>query len=266
MKKTFLTSTIIFFSIWACGQTTFQETYGGTKAEAAYEVKRTDDGGYIIAGESLSYGAGAGFSDFYLVKVASDGANQWAKTFGTSKTDEGRSVQQTNDGGYVVCGSTSSFGTAPGDCYLVKTSSNGDFQWSKTYGGTNDESATSINLTSDGGYVMTGWTTSFCLGTGDMYVIKTSSDGTPEWLRNYGGTGLEYGESIQQTIDGGYIICGWTKSFGAGGNDVYLVKTASDGALQWAKTYGGTSGDSGRSIQITSDGGFIIAEIGRAHV
>ena len=185
---------------------------------------------------------------------------RFARTYGGMNDDRAWFVLQTTDGGYIVAGYTNSFGAGSGDVFLVKTDANGNVQWAKTYGGTGGEIAHSVQQTSDGGYIVAGYTTSFGAGWGDAFLVKTDANGNVQWAKTYGSTGDEYIITVQQTSDGGYIGAGATSSFGAGGLDFFLIKTDANGNLQWAKTYGGTGLDSVYySVQQTSDGGYIVA-------
>ena len=235
----------------------FAKTYGGTGIDIAYSVQQTSDGGYIVAG--LTYSFGAGSTDIFLIKTDANGNVIWAKTYGGTSYDWALSVQQTFDGGYIVAGYTSSFGADSGDVFLIKTDANGNIIWAKTFGGIDDDGAYSVQQTSDGGYIVAGYTGSFGMGYSDVFLIKTDANGNVIWAKTYGGTSYDWALSVQQTFDGGYIVAGATYSFGAGYEDIFLIKIDANGNTIWAKTYGGTSGDVAYSIQQTSDGGYIVA-------
>ena len=182
----------------------------------------------------------------------------FAKTYGGTSSDGASSVQRTSDGGYIVAGQTYSFGEGSWDILLIKTNANGDIIWAKTYGGTNEDRASSVQRTSDGGYIVAGATWSFGEGSSDIFLIKTDENGNVQWAKTYGGTHYDIASSVQQTSDGGYIVAGYTYSFGAGVWDIFLIKTDADGNLEWAKTYGGTGNDRAFSVQQTSGGGYIV--------
>ncbi len=240
----------------ANGDTIWTRIYGGTNFDEGWSVQQTADGGYIIAGFTVSFGAGG--YNFYLVKTDTNGDTIWTRTYGGTDYEFGYSVQQTADGGYIIAGNSGPLHIY--DVYLVKTDANGDTIWARTYGGTEDDEAFSVQQTFDGGYIIAGWTYSFSTGdSADVYLIKTDSFGDTIWTRTYGGEETDVGYSVQQTADGGYIIAGYTNSFGAGMRDVYLIKTDSLGDTLWTRTYGGATGDEGWSVQQTADGGYIIA-------
>jgi len=236
--------------------TLWTKTFGGINFDEGFSVQQTINGDYIITGSTQSFGAGE--FDVWLIKVDTSGNTLWEKTFGGSSTEWGYSVQQTADGGYIISGSTSSFGVGNGDVWLIKTDSNGDTLWTKTYGGINLDVGTSIQQTIDGGYIITGVTTSFGTGSGDVWLVKTDSLGIILWTKTFGGSEWENGWCVQQTVDSGYIITGETESFGSGERDVWLIKTDSSGDTLWTKTFGGYAWDGGRSVQLTTDIGYII--------
>ncbi len=256
MKKLF---TLLLLSpcFYSEAQITFQKTYSGTGDDRGYSVQQTADGGYIITGSTFSFGAGN--HDVYLIKTDVNGDSLWTKTFGGLNDDEGRSIQQTSDGGYIIAGSTESFGAGDFDIYLIKTDSNGDSLWTKTFGGTNEDLGFSAKQTTDGGYIVTGSYYISAVLFYNVILIKTDANGNILWTKSFGGTEDEVGKAIQQTSDGGYIITGYTQSFGVGNVDAYLIKTDANGNLLWSKMIGGVLQDWAESGQQTADGGYILA-------
>jgi hypothetical protein len=235
----------------------WSRTYGGSWADYGYSVRQTSDGGYIMAGVTASHGAGS--ADVWLIKTDGDGKTQWDKTFGESGEDRGYCVQQTSDGGYVITGETQSYGAGLADAWLIKTDSDGKMQWDKTFGDSGEDRGYWLQQTSDGGYIMTGETQSYGAGLADAWLIKTDGDGNMQWDKTFGGTSKDYGRSVQQTSDGGYIIAGETRSYGAGLADVWLIKTDSEGNKEWDNTFGGASEDYGRSVQQAPDNSYVVA-------
>jgi hypothetical protein len=195
-----------------------------------------------------------------LTSIAS-AQTSWQRTYGGTLEDYGFSVQQTADGGYVITGETGSFGAGYRDVYLVKTDASGDTLWTRTYGGPEADVGYSVQQTAGGGYVITGYAYSFNAMNDAVYLVRTDSSGDTLWTRTYDGTTFDWGSSVQQTADGGYIIAGGTSSFGAGNDDVYLIKTNSLGDTLWTRTYGGTYDDRGSSVRQTADGGYVIAGV-----
>jgi hypothetical protein len=228
------------------------ETYGGEKEDRGLSVEQTNDGGYIITGHTYSFGKRS--FDIILIKTNRNGRMVWQKTFGGESADIGQSVKQTSDGGFIITGSLSWDSLL----YLIKTDRKGNKLWDKTFGGDGDQQGTSVEQTADGGYIITGYTSSFGAGKSDVWLIRTDEKGNKIWDRTFGGTGNEYGSSVQQTKDGNYIITGFTDSFGAGENDVWLIKVDSNGEKIWDKTIGGENEDRGYCVQQTADDGFII--------
>jgi hypothetical protein len=223
-------SLVALFTEYAYAQVVkFAKTYGGTGNDNARSVQQTSDGGYIVAGYTRSFGAGS--DDIFLMKTDANGNLQWAKTYGGTYWDYAYSVQQTSDGGYIVAGYTYSFGAGGDDIFLIKTDANRNISWAKTYGGTDEDRAYSVRQTSDGGYIVAGYTHSFGAGGQDFFLIKTDANGNLQWAKTYGGTDVDGAFSFQQTSDGGYILAGDTRSFGAGDYDIFLIKTDASGDM-----------------------------------
>jgi hypothetical protein len=196
----------------ASAQTSWWRTYGGPNtADWGFSVQQTTEGGYIAVGD--------GNNHVYLVKTDARGDTLLTRTYGGIDLAGGRSVQQTADGGYIIAGHTYAFG-AYSDVYLIKTDAQGDALWTRYFGGTESDLGNSVQQTTDGGYIISGWTCSLGVGTpiyANIYLIKTDAAGDSAWTRTYGGASEDAGYSVQQTADGGYIIAGFTYSFGAGG-------------------------------------------------
>jgi hypothetical protein len=237
-------------------QITFERTYGGTGNDWGWSVQQTRDSGYIITGSTTSIGAGR--LDVYLVKTSAYGETLWTRAYGGAYNEFGRSVQQTTDSGYVITGYTGSFGAGASDVYLIKTDQDGDTLWTRTYGGPDYEDGHSVQQTADGGYIIAGHTNSFGAGFDDVYLIRTNASGDTLWTRTFGGDTDDYGYSVQQTADSGYVIAGSTTRRGADNFDVYLIRTNARGDTLWTKTYGGEYHDGGYSVLQTAENGFVI--------
>ena len=199
------------------------KTYGGSYLDMGSCAIETSDGGFAVVGSTQGT---EGQNDIWLLKTDSNGNSLWTQTFGGSSVDLGRSVEQTNDGGYIVAGRTDSFGNGNSDVWLIKTDSNGDSLWTRTFGDSSYDRGRSVEQTNDGGYIIVGYG-----------LIKTDSQGNLEWNRSTSGS------SVQQTNDGGYIIVGDE-----------LIKTDSQGNLEWNRS------TSGSSVQQTNDTGYIVIQ------
>jgi len=241
------------------GNIKWAKTFGGEYLDYASSIRETLDGGYIVAGWTYSFGAG--YYDFLVIRLDSKGNIKWAKTFGGGFEDKAHSIYETADGGYIVAGHTNSFGKGNYDLLVIKLNSNGDIEWSKTFGGENNDYAYSIYHTTDGGYIVAGHTNSFGKGDYDFLVIKLNSNGDIEWTKTFGSGSNEYGYSICQTADGGYIVGGTSEPlFFEGAIKFLVIKLSSDGSVEWAKKFGiGESKNYAYSIQETGDDGYIIA-------
>tara|TARA_B100000575_G_scaffold213144_1_gene173939 strand:- start:108 stop:1403 length:1296 start_codon:yes stop_codon:yes gene_type:complete len=231
----------------------FETTFGGEESDGGNSVQQTMDGGYIITGQTYSFGNG--FVDVYLIKTDGSGNEQWSQTFGGTTNDVGHSVQQTNDGGYIITGQTYQDTGSNGKIFLIKTDENGNEEWSQTFD--NYSIGFDVKQTNDGGYIITGHTDFSSIGVGDIYLIKTDGSGNEQWSQTFGAMDIDTSYSVQQTTDGGFIITGETYSFGGMGDDYcYLIKTDENGNEQWSQTFDNNS--IGLDVKQANDGGYII--------
>jgi predicted secreted protein len=193
-----------------------------------------------------------------LIKCSEIVNVEWSHTFGGAKNEAAYSITKTGDGGYVLAGSTTSFGTGLSDFWVVKTDSSGTMKWNRTYGGMGDDIASAIINVGDG-FAILGMTSSFGAGGFDYWLVRVDSDDNMLWNKTYGGVADDFGTRVIQTSDGGYAMTGWTNSFGSGGEDIWLVKTDSSGNMVWNKTYGSNYNDEAHGLVQTSDESYLIA-------
>jgi uncharacterized delta-60 repeat protein len=239
------------------GNKSWEKTFGGENAEIPRCIRRTTDGGCIVAGRTSSFSPG--YCDFYIIKLDQNGNKNWEKVYGGDSWDDPWSIQQTADGGYVVAGFTESTGAGGNDVYIMKLDTAGDRVWEKTFGGALNDAANSIQQTADGGYAVAGFTESIGAGGLDVYIMKLDTAGELVWEKTFGGTLNDAANSVQQTADGGYVVAGFTESNGAGGSDVYILKIDVNGERVWEKTFGGTRDDEALSIHQNKDKSYIVA-------
>ena len=262
MKK-FLFSFILIFLLASTAfgvDSVFLKMFGGSNYEEAWSLIRTADGGYVSAGYTMSYGT-MSLHDIQLTKFDSTGSLVWMKTLGgTGNYDIANCVIQASDGGFVLVGATSSFSVAGVDALISKFDSSGNHLWTRTFGGSGNEEASSVVQTDDSGYLITGFTKSYSVGgDADVFLVKYDSSGTFSWMKTFGGVEDDYGVKIIRVSDGNYIIVGITESYSVGGdNDVFLMKVDSSGTIIWTKTYGGTGEDRAATVIESSDGGFVL--------
>jgi PKD repeat protein len=265
----------------------WQNTIGGNSNDELQSIQQTTDGGYILGGYSNSNVSGdkteaSLYNDYWIVKLSVAGTIEWQNAIGGNQTDYLQSIQQTTDGGYILGGTSNSDisgdKTEPSqgndDYWVVKLTATGAIEWQNTIGGSSIDRLKSIQQTTDGGYILGGYTasgisgdkTEALQGAYDYWIIKLTATGTIEWQNTIGGNNYDYLESIQQTTDGGYILGGYSASgisgdkteASQGYEDYWVIKLTTTGAIEWQNTIGGSSGDYLRSIQQTTDGGYIL--------
>ncbi|MCK9405929.1 MAG: immunoglobulin domain-containing protein [Methanothrix sp.] len=244
------------------GEKTWDKAFGGALDDEANSIKQTIDGGFIIVGNTKSFGSG--MYDVWLLKIDQFGGKIWDKTIGATRDDMGDSIQETRDGGFVVAGTTGSWGDGDADALLIKIDSNGNEQWKKTFGGPRSERnpwsrGWSVQQTSDDGFAMLGSTNSFGSGGYDIWFIKTDANGDKIADKIYGGAYDEEGGSLVETREGHHILIGSTRSFGSGGFDAWLIMTDQNGEKIWDQTFGSKLDDKGYSVIQTDDGSSVFA-------
>jgi hypothetical protein len=233
----------------------WNKTYG--RYGYGCSIQQVNGNGYIITGMASQ--------DIFLKRIDNEGNEIWNKEFGGNGLDMGFCVQQTIDNGFIIFGTTGSFGAGETDVWLIKTDTNGNMQWNKTFGGANLDQGNSGQQTNDGGYVIIGITKSFVSEKNDYWIIKTDVDGNEIWNVTVGGIGWDVGLDIQQTNDGGFILTGIKDVSPTGSHqvDVGLEKIDSNGNLEWEKTFGSVSRrqDQGFSVKQATDGGYIVTGV-----
>lgn len=249
-------SSILLVKTDSLGNSEWKKYFGGSGNDFCRAAASTADGGFVITGGTRTIVGGEASTDIQLIRIDADGNELWTKTFGGAGEEEGASVKQTADGGFIIAGKTTSYGTGAEDVYLAKTDANGTQEWSKTFGGIHSDAANVVIQAADGGYFIAGETNSFGAGSTDIYMIRTDAAGDKVWAKTTGGAGTDRAASVVETSEGEFVIAGSTGSFGD--MDVYLIKISGTGSAIWAKTFGGINNDKAAAVCQTSDGGFLV--------
>lgn len=271
----------------------WQKTYGGSEDDRAADIIQTSDGNFAILGYTrstdLDVSTNAGFQDFWLIKINTNGNLLWEKTFGFSGLDYGTSLLETNDGGFLISGvldvsasngqgnaKSSAIKHAGGDYWAIKTDNTGNLEWSRYFGGSFTDIPFGVVKTLDNNFILIGSSDSSDFninnnkGSYDFWVIKISSSGELLWEKSFGGSEIDEARAITSTTDGNFIIVGDTRSLDKditennGAADVWILKISTNGNIIWQKTIGGTSFDAARSISKTQDNGYIISGSSRS--
>ncbi|PHR31050.1 MAG: hypothetical protein COA38_08895 [Fluviicola sp.] len=257
MKTLFLISLIAFSSFDCISQITFEKTYGSTNNEQGFELRQLEDSSFAIAGGTRSFGEPNG--NFYLIKTDKYGDLLWEENYGGSEFDFCYAFENTPDGGYILAGTTASFGAGSGDHFIVKVDSIGTFEWQKFYGGAGFEKLNDVILSNDSSFYFLGITSSSGAGAEDAQVLKTNLNGDTLWTKTYGGALNDNATSLIQASDSNLLFVGWTNNYNASISSVLLNKIDPAGNLIWTKTYGGAFSDRGTHLIQTSDGGYMIS-------
>ncbi len=229
---------------------------GDQEDDVATTAIATQDGGSILLIEQGSSPSGDPQDDLIVLKISATGDIVWQKGFGVFDFPEFHlDGLETSDGDLVISGL--SFHNNTNSAEVIKMTADGIILWQRHFGGANFDYASSIQETADGGYIFTGYTASFGVGITDLWLVKMDKDGNTLWQKTVATSFSQFGNDVQQTSDGGYIVAG-QESFGDFIYDLWVVKFDSSGSVVWQKTYGGSEQDYGRAILQTNDGGYIV--------
>ena len=246
---------IYLVRIDATGSVLWTQTYGGPETDNGWSVHESA-GGLVIAGFTESFGMG-GF-DCYLIRTDLEGEMQWSKTFGGEHNDRCWALLPASDGGYVLVGETTSFGSGAEDCYLIKTDASGNEVWSKTFGGEKGDRCFSIAQADDGGFLLAGQTYSEGAGDRDVYLVKTDASGNEVWSKTFGGPASDVGHSVTRTAEGDFVVTGYTTSFAIAEDDPYLIKIDARGQTQWTRVIAMEGVNHTLTGEQAADGGFFL--------
>ena len=272
------------------GNVQWSKTYGGSKDDRGQSLVQTTDGGYAIVGYAMSDdGDGSnneGFHDNWILRLDASGNILWERSYGFAGHDHCYDVVETDDGGFFFAGfldvtlsnGEGNFGLGSsltrhgvGEFWGNKIDDEGNLQWRRYFGGTNNDRAHAVVPSNDGGFVMSGFSESNdydisnTKGSYDFWIVHIDANGDLLWEKSFGGTGIEVSYDLVKTPDDGYAILGHTfsndldVSENKGNSDIWLVKIDQSGNLLWEKTFGGTEFDDAKGLDVTSDGGFVIA-------
>lgn len=259
----------------------WEKNYGGSNEDRAYSIIETSYGNFVVAGSSMSndgdVGTNQGEKDYWILKLNQNGVIIWKKNYGGSENDKIRSIIETSDGGFAICGASASDdgdvneNLGSYDYWILKLNSNGDIEWEQNYGGSDYDFPNSIIETSDGGFAVAGESKSDDgdvngnLGFNDYWIIKLDNNGSLLWEENYGGSSFDIPYTIVEATDGGLIVSGYSKSDDGdatenkGEDDYWVIKLNANGILEWQVSYGGSNFDQPTSMIETSDGGIALA-------
>ncbi len=256
-------SDIYVVKLLSNGDTVWTRSYGWASDETGSTIIRLSDENFIVTGSTSSFGSGL---EVLVIEMNNNGDTVWSKRYGKMNGNVGCKTIQTTDNRLLICGSTFNIGfNNTRNVYAIKTTPIGDTIWTKTYGGSDDDQAFSACLSSDNCYIISGSTKSFGEGGYDMFLMKLDTAGNELWFKTYGGVEDDWGGMVQPTDDNGYIITGYTESYGAGGWDVYLIKTNELGDTLWTRTFGGLGDEHGSCVKQTSDNGYIISSYSNSY-
>jgi hypothetical protein len=241
----------------AAGDTLWTRAIGGPGKDWGWDIRATGDGGYIVVGFTNSFGAGG--DDVYVIRTDADGNALWTRTYGGAGDELAWAFHETSDDGYVIAAQTTSYGAGERDLYLIRIDAGGDTVWTRTLGGPGIDRVFATEPTNDGGSVFAGITSNEAAGPLDATLVRIDSAGEVVWAHSYGGEGRDIGHGVTLAPDDGFLLVGYTDSFGAGNHDIYLVRTDGAGAALWTRTIGDAGDDRAMMGTPMTGGGYAIA-------
>jgi len=247
---------VLMIKLFGNGSLAWARTLGGSNTDWGYALSTTPSGEIVMAGYTLSFGAGN--RDVLVAKLFGNGSLAWARTLGGSFIDLAYALSTTPSGEIVVAGETNSFGAGNRDVLVAKLFGNGSLAWARTLGGSNDDWGYAISTTPNGEIVVAGYTDSFVAGNRNVLLAKLFSNGSLAWARTLGGSNNDYGFTLSTMPSDEIVMAGYTESFGTGSEDVLVAKLFGDGSLAWARTLGGNNNDRGWAISTTSSGEIVV--------
>ncbi len=233
--------------------------YGGSAHEQLHDIQITADGGFIAAGSTESYGAGG--EDVYLVRTNANGDTLWTRVYGGANEDYAYSIEPAAGSGWIVAGSTASFGAGSDDVWVLRLNANGDTLWTRTLGTAQIDQGTKARETADGGFIVTGYSALFPNANSDGLLAKLNSSGVPEWSHVIGQPeNHEALYDVHELPAGGLAVCGYNEDIenGNGSWDAWLILCDSQGLNLTMEYYGGFGWDAAYAMIPMPDGGFML--------
>lgn len=238
------------------GKKQWENGFGGNYREECYSVVQTEDNGYLLVGQTVTFGKRG--KDFWAVKTDDEGNELWRRTYGGDGGDVARSVTKTEDGNYLIAGSTNSFGDPGWGAYLVKIDGSGDVIWNRTAGGNFNDQVYDITQVEDG-YVYVGSTTSYGAGEESFWMVKTDLEGYEEWNYSSDGNFDEVAYAVEESKVGSYVMTGYTSSYGKAGRNFWVVEISEDGEEMHKRTFGSGGDEEAYDIDISEEDEFALA-------
>jgi len=236
-------------------ETVWGQIIGGSGFDTGQAVVETSDNGFIIVGYTDSFIAQE--SRIYLIRLNEDGDTLWTDTHGGVPV-QAFDITETTDGNFIITGYVQTSGN---DVFCMKIDIDGSVLWENAYGGADSDVGFAVEATPDGGAIVAGWTVNDTTSGKNVYLIKIDGAGDTLWTRVYGGSEDDFGTAICTMNNGGYLVTGWTESYGSGSDDIYLLRLDANGDTLWTRVYGDQNQDYGEGVIQTNTGNFIITGV-----